>query len=309
MMAERIPSPSPSLIDRLPSVRGRYSEGSILANVTWFRVGGPADVLFKPADLSDLQDFLSGTDSNLPITPIGVGSNLLVRDGGVEGVVLRLGREFAGIEVDGTEIEAGAAALDANVARTAAKHGLTGLEFYSGIPGTIGGALRMNAGAYGTETKDRLIWAEALDRSGMLHRLSNAEMGFEYRHASVPADWIFVRARFACEPGDEASIRARMDEIQESRSSSQPIRSRTGGSTFRNPPDAKAWQTIDAAGMRGHRVGGAMVSEQHCNFLINTGDATAADLEQLGETVRQRVQETQGIELTWEIKRIGRAAS
>lgn len=307
MMAERN-APAPSLIDRLPEVRGRYTEGSILANVTWFRVGGPADVLFKPADLADLQAFLADTPVDVPVTPIGVGSNLLVRDGGVDGVVLRLGREFASIEVDGTEVEAGAAALDANVARMAAKQSLAGLEFYSGIPGTIGGALRMNAGAYGTETKERLIWAEALDRTGKLHRLSNADMGFDYRHSAVPVDWIFVRARFACEPGDETAIRARMDEIQQSRTSSQPIRSRTGGSTFRNPPGGKAWQTIDAAGMRGHAVGGAMVSEQHCNFLINTGDATARDLEELGETVRRRVRETQGIELTWEIKRIGRDA-
>lgn len=304
MMADRLPE---TLFDRLPPVRGRLSAGGALANVTWFRVGGPADALFKPADLEDLQSFLRDTPHSIPVTPIGVGSNLLVRDGGVDGVVLRLGREFAEVTVDGTELEAGAAALDATVAKTAANAGLAGLEFYSGIPGTIGGALRMNAGAYGSETKDVLIWAEALDRNGALQRLTPEEMGFAYRHSSVPADWIFTRARFRVEPGDETAIRARMAEIQESRGASQPIRSRTGGSTFRNPPGGKAWQTIDAAGCRGLRVGGAQVSEQHCNFLINTGDATAADLETLGEEVRRRVKDSQGIDLTWEIKRIGRS--
>lgn len=295
-----------SLISKLPPVRGRYSEGNPLSKVTWFRVGGPAEILFKPADLEDLQAFLRAKPNGVPVMPIGVGSNLLVRDGGIDGVVLRLGGGFAEITVDGGEVEAGAAALDANVAKTAAKHGLAGLEFLSGIPGTIGGALRMNAGAYGTETKDVLVWAEALDSQGQLHRLSAEDMGFEYRHCAVPSDWIFVRGRFRATQGNEEAIRARMAEIQESRSASQPIRSRTGGSTFRNPPNGKAWQTIDAAGCRGLRIGGAMVSEQHCNFLINTGDATAADLESLGEKVRKRVQESQGIELTWEIKRIGR---
>lgn len=297
-----------TLLSRLPEIRGRYSEGSLLSKVTWFRVGGPAEVLYKPADLADLQAFLRDKPEDIAVTPIGVGSNLLVRDGGVEGVVLRLGGGFADIHVDGEEIEAGAAALDANVAKTAAKHGLAGLEFYSGIPGTIGGALRMNAGAYGTETKDVLVWAEALDTQGTLHRLSPADMGFEYRHCAIPGDWIFVRGRFRAQPGNEDEIRTRMAEIQESRSASQPIRSRTGGSTFRNPPNGKAWQTIDAAGCRGLTIGGAMVSEQHCNFLINTGEATASDLETLGEEVRRRVRESQDIELTWEIKRIGRTA-
>jgi UDP-N-acetylmuramate dehydrogenase len=302
------PDPSPDgLMSRLPTVRGRLSLGSPLAAVTWFRVGGPADVLFKPADLEDLQTFLAGTPDDIPVTPIGVGSNLLVRDGGVDGVVLRLGGAFAEIVTEGEEIEAGAAALDANVAKVAAKAGLSGLEFYSGIPGTVGGALRMNAGAYGGETKDALIWAEALDRQGRLHRIPAAKMGFDYRHCSIPADWIFTRARFRLASGDETAIRARMAEIQDSRGSTQPIRSRTGGSTFRNPPGGKAWQAIDAAGGRGLTIGGAQVSEQHCNFLINTGDATAADLEALGEELRRRVKEGQGIELTWEIKRIGRA--
>jgi UDP-N-acetylmuramate dehydrogenase len=296
------------LLSRLPQVRGRISEASPLSKVTWFRVGGPAEAMFKPADLADLQSFLAATPKDIAVTAIGVGSNLLVRDGGVDGVVLRLGGAFADIAVDGHEIEAGAAALDANVAKTAANHGLAGLEFLSGIPGTIGGALRMNAGAYGTETKDVLIWAEALDRDGVLHRIAAADMDFDYRHCGIPMDWTFVRGRFRTEPGVEATIRARMAEIQESRSASQPIRSRTGGSTFRNPPGGKAWQTIDTAGCRGLKVGGAQVSEQHCNFLINTGDATGADLEELGEEVRRRVRESQGVELTWEIKRIGRAA-
>lgn len=296
------------LLSQLPEVRGRISAGSPLSKVTWFRVGGPADAMFKPADMSDLQNFLSATPKDIAVTPIGVGSNLLVRDGGVDGVVLRLGGAFAKVTVDGTEVEAGAAALDANVAKTAANHGLAGLEFYSGIPGTIGGALRMNAGAYGTETKDVLIWAEALDRDGNLHRIDVADMNFDYRHCGIPEDWIFVRARYRTEPGDATVIRTRMDEIQESRSASQPIRSRTGGSTFRNPPGGKAWQTIDAAGCRGLKVGCAQVSEQHCNFLINTGNATGTDLETLGEEVRRRVRESQGIELTWEIKRIGRTA-
>ncbi|MDF1748982.1 MAG: UDP-N-acetylmuramate dehydrogenase [Alphaproteobacteria bacterium] len=307
-MALPIDKFSNDLISRLPSTTGRLSEDSLLSKVTWFRVGGPAEVLYKPADLQDLQNFLAALPSDIPVTPIGVGSNLLVRDGGVAGIVLRLGGAFAEIIVDGTEIEVGAAALDANVAKTAANAGLTGLEFYSGIPGTIGGALRMNAGAYGTETKDVLIWAEALDRTGKLHRLSAAEMGFCYRHSSVADDWIFVRARYRATVGDKAGILAKMAEIQESRSASQPIRSRTGGSTFRNPPNGKAWQTIDAAGCRGLTVGGAMVSEQHCNFLINTGAATARDLETLGEEVRRRVKDSQNIDLTWEIKRIGRTA-
>lgn len=298
---------SASLLDRLPSVRGRLSAGGDLAKVTWFRVGGPPDATFKPADLEDLQSFLSETPRDIPVLAIGVGSNLLVRDGGVDGVVLRLGGAFADIQVDGLEVEAGAAALDATVAKTAASQGIAGLEFLSGIPGTIGGALRMNAGAYGGETKDILVWADALDRDGTYHRLSVDDMGFDYRHSGIPSDWIFTRARFIGVSGDPDLIRTKIQHIQDSRSATQPIRSRTGGSTFRNPPNAKAWQSIDAAGCRGLTCGGAMVSEQHCNFLINTGEATASDLEKLGETVRQRVQDSQGISLTWEIKRIGRA--
>lgn len=295
---------------RMPQVRGRLTYGSDLAKVTWFQVGGPAEVMFKPADLDDLQDFLAGLDPAIAVTPIGVGSNLLVRDGGLSGVTLRLGREFAAVTVeDGGRIRAGASVLDLNLAKAAARAGLAGLEFYSGIPGTVGGALRMNAGAYGTETKDVLVEAVALDRRGQRHVLTAAEMGFTYRHADVPDDWIFIEAVYQGRRDDRAEIEARMAEIQASREASQPIRSRTGGSTFKNPDGGKAWQLIDQAGCRGLMVGGAQVSEKHCNFLINTGTASAADLEQLGEEVRRRVQRTSGVELHWEIKRIGEGKS
>lgn len=295
------------LIARLPAVRGRLSAQAGLADITWFRVGGPADAMFRPADRDDLIAFLKGKPADVPVTVLGVGSNTLVRDGGVNGVVIRLGRDFAVIEAkDGSELEAGAGALDVNVAQTAQMHGVAGLEFLRGIPGTVGGGLRMNAGAYGTEFKDVLVWAEAVDAQGNLHRLSPAEMKFGYRHCGVPEDWIFLGCRLKGKPGDKAEIQARMDEIQAAREGSQPIRSRTGGSTFANPEGHKAWQLIDAAGCRGLVVGDAQVSEQHCNFLINRGSATAADLETLGETVRRRVKEASGIDLRWEIKRIGR---
>lgn len=298
------------LLARMPAVRGRLTEGSILAKVTWFQVGGPAEVMFKPADLNDLQDFLAALPGDIAVTPIGVGSNLLVRDGGVKGVTLRLGREFAEVTVEeGDRIRAGVSVLDLNLAKAAARAGLAGLEFYSGIPGTVGGALRMNAGAYGTETKDVLVEAVALDRQGRRHVLSNADMGFTYRHADVPDDWIFVEAVYQGRPGKRDEIEARMAEIQAAREASQPIRSRTGGSTFKNPDGGKAWQLIDQAGCRGLMVGGAQVSEKHCNFLINTGTATAADLEQLGEEVRRRVERASGVALHWEIKRIGEASS
>ena len=293
------------LIDRLPSVRGRYVSNAPLAGVTWFRVGGPAEVTFKPADQDDLIDFIRNLPADVPVTVIGVGSNLLVRDGGVPGVVVRLGRPFAEIDVQGELVIAGAAALDINVAKKAALAGLGGLEFLSGVPGTIGGALRMNAGAYGCETKDRLLWAEAVDRKGDVHRLNTEEMGLSYRHSSVPQDWIFLRAGLRGAQADKATIAARMAEIQAARGDSQPIRSRTGGSTFKNPAGHKAWQLIDAADCRGMVCGGAMVSEKHCNFLINTGEASAEDIETLGETVRQRVLAKSGITLKWEIKRIG----
>jgi UDP-N-acetylmuramate dehydrogenase len=299
-----------SLIDRLPPVRGRYRENAPLASVTWFRVGGPAEVSFRPADRDDLTAFLANKPDDVPVTVIGVGSNLLVRDGGLRGVVVRLGRGFAEIAAEGQDLICGAAALDLNAARVAQAAGIGGLEFLCGVPGTIGGALRMNAGAYGHELESVLIEAEAVDPKGTLHRLDRADFGFAYRHSTVPAGWIFLSARLRGHPDAPEAIARRMTEIQTARSDSQPIRSRTGGSTFKNPDPAvsggaKAWQLIDRAGCRGLRRGGAMVSEQHCNFLINTGAATAADLEELGEEVRARVREACGIDLEWEIRRIG----
>jgi UDP-N-acetylmuramate dehydrogenase len=299
-----------TLIERLPAVRGRYTENAALAGITWFRVGGPAEVSFRPADRDDLAAFLMTKPADVPVTVIGVGSNLLVRDGGVPGVVIRLGRDFTNVDVDGTKVRAGAAALDLNVALTARNAGVAGLEFLSGIPGTIGGALRMNGGAYGKEMKDVTISAEALDERGRLHRLTLPALGFTYRHCAVSEDWIFLAAELQGSADEPAAVGQRMKEIQDKRENTQPIRTRTGGSTFANPaePEAqgrKAWQLIDAAGCRGLKVGGAMVSEKHCNFLINTGDATAADIETLGEEVRRRVKSSSGIDLQWEIRRIG----
>lgn len=303
------PAPSPNqgteLLTRLPEVRGSLRPDVPLAPIAWMRVGGPAEILFKPADVEDLQVFLKGCPTDVPITTIGVASNLLVRDGGIPGVVIRLGRGFNGIEIDGTKIRAGAGAVDATVARTAAKAGLTGLEFFIGIPGTIGGALRMNGGAYGAETRDVLDHAEVLDRHGKLHRMSADEMGMAYRHSDVPADWIFVGATFNAAPGDPEAITARMDQISKARSETQPIKERTGGSTFANPPGHKAWQVIEQAGCRGLQIGAARMSDQHCNFMINTGGATAAEMEGLGEEVRKRVREKLGVELRWEVKRVG----
>ncbi len=305
MAAQRI---TDRLIDRLPSVRGRLSEGASLANVTWFRVGGPAEVLFKPADLEDLQQFIANKPADVPVTLLGVGSNLLVRDGGIPGVVIRLGRAFAEIRAEDDRLIAGAATLDLNVALAARDAGLGGLEFLSGIPGTIGGALRMNAGAYGSDIAAVLRQATAIDVAGNLRQLDHAAMGFSYRHATVPEDWIFVGTELAGSPDQPAVIQERIDAIQQSRTESQPIRARTGGSTFVNPTPHRAWELIDAAGCRGLRQGAAMVSEKHCNFLINTGGATAAEIEALGEEVRRRVREHSGINLQWEIKRIGLAA-
>ena len=306
MMAAEMTRP---LIARLPPVRGRLSENAPLAQVTWFRVGGPAEILFRPADLDDLARFLAAKPRDVPVTVIGVASNLLVRDGGVPGVVVRLGRGFVDITTDGTIVTAGAGALDLNVALAAGLAGIAGLEFMCGIPGTVGGGLRMNAGAYGREFKDVLIDAEALDGEGRRHTLAAAELGLSYRHCDVPDDWIFVGARFRGEAGDKDAIGKRMAEIQAAREATQPIRARTGGSTFANPPGEKAWELIDRAQCRGLRHGGAMVSEQHTNFLINTGDATAADIEELGEEVRRRVRERTGIELRWEIRRLGLPSS
>lgn len=291
--------------DALPAVRGRITRDAPLGGLTWFRVGGPAEVLFRPADADDLAHFLAALPAEVPVTVIGVGSNLLVRDGGVPGVVIRMAGPFASIAVEGTTVTAGAAALDLTVAMTALETGIGGLEFLSGVPGTIGGALRMNAGAFGGEMKDVTVSAEAVDRQGRSHTLSLEQLGFGYRHCGVPEDFIFTRAVMQGHVGDADAIAARMADIRTAREASQPTRTRTGGSTFANPAGAKAWELIDKAGCRGLTIGGAQVSEKHCNFLLNTGDATAADIEDLGEEVRRRVRETSGIDLRWEIRRIG----
>jgi UDP-N-acetylmuramate dehydrogenase len=301
MAAERLST----LFDRLPPLRGRAQANAMLAPVTWFRVGGPAEVLVRPADTADLRAFLAALPAEIPVTVIGAASNLIVRDGGVHGVVLRLARGFNAITTQPDGVVAGAAALDATVAEHAAAAGLAGLEFLSGIPGSIGGAVAMNAGAYGGDVAGCLDWAELVTRSGELVRLSADRLVFAYRHASLPPGGAVVRARFRATPGDAGAIAARMAEIRASREATQPVRARTGGSTFRNPPGAKAWELIDAAGCRGLTRGGAHVSEKHCNFLLNTGDATAADIEGLGEDVRRRVYAASGVTLEWEIRRLG----
>ncbi len=295
--------------DHLPPVRGSLRRDVPLAPLTWLRVGGPAEVVFQPADAPDLAGFLAALPPEVPVLPIGVASNLLVRDGRVEGVVVRFGGPLAKVEVQGSTVLAGAGALDQRVAQEAQRAGLAGLEFLIGIPGTVGGAVRMNAGAFGGETRDRLLWAEALDRRGGLHRLTNAELGFAYRRSALPRDWIVTRAAFEGMPAEPGAVLARMDAIRAEREAAQPLRVATGGSTFKNPPGRKAWQLIDAAGCRGLRLGAAMVSEKHCNFLINTGGAGAAEVERLGELVRQRVREHSGVELEWEVVRIGRPAA
>lgn len=304
MMALRR-EPTPRLIERLPRLRGRLTENAPLVQLTWFRVGGAAEVMFRPADLDDLAAFLAGKPKDVPVTVMGVASNLLIRDGGVPGVVIRLGRGFVEVMANGDEITAGAGALDLNVALAACTAGIADLEFLSGIPGTVGGGLRMNAGAYGREFKDALREVTALDGVGHRHDLEPGEMDLSYRHCGVPADWIFVAARLKGRRDDPSAIGARMAAIQAQREATQPIRARTGGSTFANPPGHKAWELIDRAGCRGLTRGGAAVSDKHANFLINTGNATAADLETLGEEVRRRVRDTAGIGLEWEIKRIG----
>jgi UDP-N-acetylmuramate dehydrogenase len=298
-----------SLIKTLPTVRGRLEAMAPLADVTWFRVGGPAEVLFTPADEADLAAFLKLLPLSVPVYVIGVGSNLLVRDGGIPGIVVRLGKGFSDVKVeDASKIRTGTAVPDVRVARFAADNFIDGLTFLRGIPGTIGGALRMNGGAYGGETKDVLVEARAVDRQGNIHVLSNAEMKYSYRHCGAAEDLIFTEALFQGRPGNQDEIVAAMNKITESREATQPVKSRTGGSTFKNPPGQKSWQLIDQAGMRGFAVGPAKVSDMHCNFLINEGGATAAQIEELGETVRARVKATSGIELDWEIKRIGLAA-
>jgi UDP-N-acetylmuramate dehydrogenase len=306
MMAAR--RTSERLIERLPAVRGRLTENAPLAPVTWFRVGGAAEVMFRPADIDDLAGFLAAKPADVPVTVIGVASNLLVRDGGIGGVVIRLGRGFVEIRTKDATVDAGAGALDVNVALTGQQAGIAGLEFMSGIPGTVGGGLRMNAGAYDREFKDVLHEAVVLDPAGNRHTLAAGALGLSYRHCALAEDWIFVQARFTGEPGDADAIGRRMAEIQAAREASQPIRARTGGSTFANPPGHKAWELIDRAGCRGLTRGGAMVSEKHTNFLINTGDASAADLEDLGEDVRRRVREESGVTLQWEIRRVGERA-
>jgi UDP-N-acetylmuramate dehydrogenase len=297
----------PALKAAMPDLRGRLLAGQPLADSAWFRVGGPAQALFMPDDESDLGYFLANLPDEVPLTVLGAASNVIVRDGGIPGVVVRLGNRFSEITVeDGHRVRAGAGVLDVRVARAARDAGVAGLEFLSGIPGGIGGALRMNAGAYGGETKDILIEARGVDRKGAVRTFSNADMAFSYRRSGAPADVIFTQALFQGRPGDPAAIGAAMDDIAEKRKASQPP-NKTCGSTFKNPPGKKAWQLIDAAGCRGLTVGGAQVSELHCNFLINLGGATAADIETLGETVRRRVRETSGVDLDWEIKRIGLA--
>ena len=290
----------------LPELRGRLTAEAPLKEYTWFRVGGPAEVLYVPADEADLAYFMKHLPADIPVTMIGLGSNLLVRDGGIEGVVIRLGRGFGEIKVEeGSRLRAGTAVPDVKVARAAADAGISGLSFYRGIPGCVGGALRMNGGAHGKETCEVLVEARAVDRQGNIHVLPVADFHYSYRHCGAPEGFIFTEALFQGEPGDPAKILAEMDEIAAYREEVQPIKSRTGGSTFKNPPGRKSWQLIDAAGCRGLSVGDAKVSEMHCNFLINEGNATAADIETLGETVRARVKETSGVELEWEIKRLG----
>jgi UDP-N-acetylmuramate dehydrogenase len=295
----------PDLKSKLPQLRGRLLANEPLAPLTWFRVGGPAQVLFMPEDEADLAYLLGNLAADIPVTVVGLGSNLIVRDGGVTGVVIRLGRGFSETKVEGERIRTGTAVPDVRVAQAAQKAGLAGLAFLRGIPGAIGGALRMNGGAYGRETKDTLVEARGIDRAGNIRVFANGDMHYTYRHCGAPDDIIFTEALFQGTPGDPAAIAAEMDKITESREATQPIKSRTGGSTFKNPPGHKAWQLIEAAGCRGFVVGDAQVSELHCNFLINRGNATAADIETLGETVRKRVQENSGVALEWEIKRIG----
>jgi UDP-N-acetylmuramate dehydrogenase len=290
----------------LPDLRGRLTAEAPLKDYTWFRVGGPAEVLYSPADEADLAYLLKGLPAAIPVTVIGLGSNLLVRDGGIDGVVIRLGRGFGEIKIeDGYRLRAGTAVPDVKLARAAADAGISGLSFYRGIPGGVGGALRMNGGAHGKETCEVLVEARAVDRQGNVHVLPVADLHYSYRHCGVPEALIFTEALFQGEPGEPDKIMADMDEIAAYREEVQPIKSRTGGSTFKNPPGKKSWQLIDAAGCRGLSVGDARVSELHCNFLINEGNATAADIETLGETVRKRVKETSGVELEWEIKRLG----
>ncbi len=292
---------------RLDGLRGRLTPDAPMDRITWFRTGGPAEVLFQPADEEDLAQFLAAVPEEFPVLPVGVGSNLMVRDGGIPGFVVRLSAKGFGesAAVSETRIEAGAITPDKKVAPVALEAGIAGFHFYHGIPGAIGGALRMNAGANGVETKDRVVEVRALDRKGNRHVLTNAQMGYSYRHSDAPDDLIFTSALFEGEPGDRAAIQAAMDEVQHHRETVQPVKEKTGGSTFKNPDGTSAWKEVDRAGCRGLMIGGAQMSPMHCNFMINTGTATSHDLEELGETVRARVLETSGIRLHWEIKRLG----
>ncbi|NDV49649.1 MULTISPECIES: UDP-N-acetylmuramate dehydrogenase [unclassified Salipiger] len=304
------------MIDQLPPVRGRLTEGRPLSELTWLRVGGPAEVLFQPADLQDLQDFLAALPAEVPVFPMGVGSNLIVRDGGMRGVVIRLGRGFNGIEAEGTRVTAGAAALDAHVAKRAARAGVD-LTFLRTIPGSIGGAVRMNAGCYGTYVADRLVEIRAVTRQGALVTLPAAELNLQYRQSELPEGTVVVEAVFEGSQGDPAELDARMEAQLKKRDETQPTKDRTAGSTFRNPAgfsstgreddthEMKAWKVIDEAGMRGATQGGAQMSPMHSNFLVNTGEASAADLEGLGEEVRKRVFQHSGLQLQWEIMRVG----
>jgi UDP-N-acetylmuramate dehydrogenase len=305
------PDITPDIRAAAPELRGRLLANQDMAGLTWFRVGGPAQVLFTPADEADLASLLSALPADIPVTVVGLGSNLIVRDGGIPGVTIRLGgKAFGEIAIEeGDRLRAGTAVPDVKVARAAVDAALDGLAFYRGIPGCIGGALRMNAGAHGGETTDVLVEARGVTRSGEVVTFSHAQMGFTYRNsAAATHEIIFTSALFQGRPGDKAAIQAEMDRVTTAREAAQPIKERTGGSTFKNPQGGKAWQLIDAAGCRGLRVGGAQVSEMHCNFLINTGGATASDVEGLGEEVRRRVKDNSGYELHWEIKRIGIAA-
>ncbi|WP_294642367.1 UDP-N-acetylmuramate dehydrogenase [uncultured Aureimonas sp.] len=299
-----------ALSDPALGLRGKLQAGADLSKITWFRTGGPADVMFQPADEADLSAFLATLPAEVPLTVVGIGSNLLIRDGGVGGVVLRLpAKGFGEVEAIGDRrIRAGAAASDKRVAAVAWEAGLGGFHFLHGIPGSVGGAIRMNGGANGVETADRLVEARALDRQGRVHVLSKADMGFSYRHADAPEDLIFVSAVFEGPETERDDIRRAMDEVQHHRETVQPVREKTGGSTFKNPPGTSAWKEVDRAGCRGLRIGGAEMSALHCNFMLNVGDATGHDLELLGETVRERVYATSGILLEWEIKRLGRFA-
>ncbi|RST85956.1 UDP-N-acetylmuramate dehydrogenase [Aquibium carbonis] len=293
--------------DRFAGLRGRLTPDAAMDRITWFRAGGTADLLFQPADEADLAAFLKALPADVPLTVVGIGSNLLVREAGIRGVVVRLSAKgFGEAEaVSGTRIRAGASTPDKRVAQVALDAGIGGFHFYHGIPGSIGGALRMNAGANGVETRERVVEVRALDRQGDLHVLDNAAMGYAYRHSAAPQDLIFTAALFEGSPADREDIRRAMDKVQQHRETVQPIREKTGGSTFKNPPGTSAWKEIDKAGCRGLVIGGAQISPMHCNFMINTGNATGYDLEFLGETVRARVLETSGIRLEWEIRRIG----